>query len=736
MKFCATRMVPRPGHVLLLAIVAAVVRPGIGVALDSPAPFRLGSRLSNLFHAQPLAFERYEGQYAGGVQFVSRTPGYTVLVEPRQVTMALRQSPATRPFVRMRLLQSNASSAPVPEEPQLAKMNYFIGNDPTRWRTDVPLFGKVRFPSVYKDVDLVYYGNQQQLEYDFVIRPGGEPQSIRFSVSGASCARIELSGDLILKAGGARAILHRPLAYQIVRGQRRDVAASFRPLGRNRFGIDVARYDRNSPLIIDPVLAYSTYLGGSDDEGIFGIGFDQEGNIYVAGETSSLDFPQKDAVQNHLGGNYDAFVSKFDAQGANLIYSTYLGGTNYDHAIGLQVDGHGGVYLAGETRSSDFPVRKALQSALAGTMNGFVTKLSPTGSELVFSTYFGGHGFDQVSALAIDRDNAIYIAGSTNSLDFPVTSSAFQTQCDGGVHTGFCVGDAFVAKLDSQGRKLVYSTYLGGAGYDAAGGIAVNDRGEAYVAGQVGSIDFPTKNPYQSSLSGPSDAFVTRLNTAGSGLISSTFLGGTGFDAASDIALDGRGNIYVTGITGSTDFPIAQAFQLANKGGFSDGFVTKFNPRASQLMYSTYYGGSGFDYPFRIAVNRQGEAALIGFTGSTDFPTYQALNPTYGGGVTDAFVVLLDRSGKQPRFSTYLGGTGDEYGYAISTGCRNSVWVGGSTSSKNFPLAQAFQPAYAGGPFDAFLSRILIHDDTAESPARFSPIPESHERGCRENDED
>ena len=224
-----------------------------------------------------------------------------------------------------------------------------------------------------------------------------------------------------------------------------------------------------------------------------------------------------------MGGNYDAFVSKFDAQGANLIYSTYLGGANYDHAIGIQVDEHGSVYLAGITRSPDFPVKHALQGALAGAANGFVTKLSPSGSELVFSTYFGGHGFDQISALAIDHDDAVYVAGSTNSLDFPLTSNAFQTQCDGGFHLGFCIGDAFVAKLDFQGRKLIYSTYLGGAGYDLAAGIAVNERGEAYVAGQAGSSDFPTKNPYQGSLLGPGDAFISELNVAGSDLISSTF---------------------------------------------------------------------------------------------------------------------------------------------------------------------------------------------------------------------
>jgi hypothetical protein len=739
MKLPAYRMVAAPGSFLLLAVLAAGVVPGLAVALDSPPPPRSPSRLSNPVHAQPLAFERYEGQRAREVKFISRTPAYTIFLEPHSLTMSFRQPSSanrtTTPLVRMHLLHSNASSVPVPEEPQLAKTNYFIGNDPTQWRTNVSLFSRVRFPSVYKDIDLVYYGNQQQLEYDFVIRPGGEPQSIRFSVSGANRARIEQSGDLILQAGGARAILHRPLAYQIVNAQRRDVAASFLPLGGSRFGIRVARYDRKAQLIIDPVLSYSTYLGGSDDEGIFGIGFDEDGNIYVAGETSSLDFPQKGAVQNHLGGNYDAFVSKFDAQGAHLIYSTYLGGTQYDHAIGVQVDQHGGVYLAGITLSPDFPVKNAIQATLAGTANGFVTKLNPSGSELEFSTYLGGHGFDQISALAIDHDNAIYVAGNTNSLDFPLTSNAFQMQCDGGANIGFCIGDAFVAKVDSHGRKLIYSTYLGGAGYDTAAGLAVNERGEAYIVGQAGSSDFPTKNPYQSSLSGSSDACVTRLNAAGSGLVSSTLLGGTGFDAASDVALDGRGNIYVTGITGSADFPLARAFQSTNKGS-TDGFVTKLNPQASQLIYSTYYGGSGFDYPFRIAVNRHGEAALIGFTSSTDFPTYRALNSTYIGGLTDAFVVLLDRSGEQPRFSTYLGGTGDEYGYSITIGCRNSIWVGGSTSSKDFPLARAFQPGYAGGPFDAFLSRILNHDDPAESEAAFSLVNEAHERGCPVDDKD
>jgi hypothetical protein len=745
MKLPANHMVKRfagPVPFLLLGIIGTIVVLPRSEAEGPNATHHTASKLSDPIHGQPLAFERYEDQ------FVSRTPGYTVFLEPRQATIALRSGAAqantkqpsftnggTRSFIRMRLLQSNPASTPLPEDPLLAKANYFIGNDPAKWRTNVPLFSRVRFPSVYKDVDLLYYGSQQHLEYDFVIRPGGEPQSISFAVDGASSATVVQSGDLVLQTGSARAVLHRPIAYQIVNAQRHDVTASFLPLGGSSFGIRVARYDHKAPMIIDPVLAYSTYLGGSDDEGIFGIGFDDDGNIYVAGETSSLDFPQKGGIQNRLGGNYDAFVSKFDPQGANLIYSTYLGGANYDHAIGIQVDEYGSVYLAGVTQSPDFPVEHARQPALAGAANGFVAKLSPSGSELVFSTYLGGQGFDQISALAIDHDNAIYVAGSTNSLDFPITSNAFQKQCDGGSHQGFCIGDAFAAKFDPSGQKLIYSTYLGGAGYDLAAGISVNEHGEAYIAGQTGSSDFPTKNPYQRSLLGPNNAFISKLNVAGSGLMFSTFLGGTGFDRATDIALGHRGNIYVTGTATSLDFPLARAFQTTNKSGFT-GFVTKFNPQASQLVYSTYYGGSGSDYPFRIAVNRHGEAALIGITSSTDFPTYRALNPSYSGGATDAFVVLLDRSGQQPLFSTYLGGTGNDYGYAVSVGCRDSVWIGGSTSSRDFPLTQAFQPVYAGGPFDAFLSRILNHDDQeeAEEVARSLHSNDGHERGCRQKD--
>ncbi|MDP9161037.1 MAG: SBBP repeat-containing protein [Acidobacteriota bacterium] len=709
----------KAGFILLFAILVPTA-----FGFDKGSNERI---VTNVLPAQ-LAFERLGGRDTGKTQFLSRTPNYTIFIEPSRATIAVKgtaratnqgavvDSGVRSRFVRVQLLGSRQSEPSV-QGPLPAHTNYFIGSDPHTWRTNIPLFQKVIYTSVYNKVDLVYYGTDRQLEYDFVIRPGGTPKGIQFAVTGAKPTYVLPSGDLSLGGGEAGLVLHRPVAHQMSHGQRRDVPASFVEIGTEQFGFKVGSFNHRLPLIIDPVLAYSTYLGGSNDEGIFGIGFDKQGNIYVAGETSSLDFPLKNTIQNHVAGNYDAFVSKFDPTGKELIYSTYLGGSQFDHAVGIQVDDQGSAYIAGITLSPDFPVKNALQSSLGGRSDGFVAKLSPSGSELIFSTYLGGEGSDDIGALAIDHGRNVYVTGRTQSLHFPVTSKAFQQVCDGGANQGFCVTDAFVSKIDPSGRKLLYSTYLGGTGFDSASGIAVDDHGEAYIAGQTSSRDFPTRKAYQSSLMGFGDAFLAKLNARGSELVFSTYFGGTGFEGATDIALDHSQNVYITGTTSSTDFPLTRAFQSQNHGGFTDGFVTKFNPGASKLIYSTYLGGAGFDFPFRLAVTGTGEAMITGFTSSTDFPVYEALQPIYGGGPTDSFVTHLSRGGNELRFSTYLGGSSDEYGYSIASGCEGSVWIGGSTSSKNFPVVEAFQDKFAGGPYDAFLSKIVNGQSTKECPA-------------------
>jgi hypothetical protein len=666
----------------------------------------------------PLAFEENFGQAGSDTRFLARSPNYTVLLGDTQATVvfqeasqrprigrAIQSSRAVMGSLLLNLIGATRSGDATGENVLAARSNYFIGNDPALWHTNIPTYSRVRYSSIYKGIDLVYYGNDENLEYDFILHPGSDSETIRFGLDHSTSVQLQANGDLLVRVGNAKLQLRKPVAYQIIRGQKTKIESHFRMLGKGQYGLRIGHYDARYDLIVDPVLTYSTYLGGKDDEGIFGIAFDNDRNLYVAGETSSVNFPTKNPFQAQVGGSYDAFVSKFDPTGKKLIYSTYLGGNDYDHAVGLRVDRQGRAYLAGITFSADFPVQNALQTTKGGPADGFVAKLGQSGSELIFSTFLGGNGFDEVNAITLGQDDSIYVTGFTNSSDFPTTPNALSTKCDGGVQP-FCIGDAFVAKLDLVGQTLLYSTYVGGSSYDSANGIAVDARGNAYITGQTQSSDFPVHNAYQGTNGGAGDAFVVKLNDRGSNTVWSTYLGGSNYDDGTDIAVDHEANVYVTGITASTDFPVARAFQSANKGGQFDGFVAKLTTSGSQLVYSTYLGGSGLDFPFRIAILRHEEAAVIGFTSSTDFPLQSPLQTSYAGGNTDGFVTRFSRQGDQLRFSTYLGGTGDEYGYAITRGCDDTVWVGGSTSSKDYPLKKSFQHAYAGGPFDAFLTAI------------------------------
>jgi hypothetical protein len=657
--------------------------------------------VTSLAHAAELAFEMNQGQAAPEVQFLARSPHLGISVMPEGVAFAFAGS-------RVEMVIDGASSkTAIAGWGRLAgKANYFIGNQPRGWRRDIPLFGRVRYGSVYAGVDLVFYGNDRQLEYDLIVRPGAEPGKIGFRFVGSSAIkpRVQADGTLVVDKGFE---FRKPVAYQMAARRRIPVEASYTVDRGGKVGFELGAYDHGRELIVDPVLSYSTFVGGSDDEGIFGIERDAHGNIYVAGETSSVNFPMMNPFQGTIGGSYDAFVSKFDPSGKHLIYSTYLGGALYDHCVGLAVDSSGRAHVAGVTYSTDFPTANAKQTELRGPSDGFVAVLDPSGSRLVFSTYIGGSSNDAANDIAIDGQGNTYITGSTNSVDFPVTAGAYQTTCDQGGVQGSCAGDAFVTKLTSSGRPS-YSTYLGGSGTDSGNGIAVDIYGNAYITGLTFSANFPLIDPFQDKLAGIGNAFVTKLNNGGNQLDFSTYLGGNGTDSGQGIALDATLNVYVTGTTTSTTFPLKNPFQAVNKGGLSDGFVTKLSSVEPKLAYSTYIGGSGWDFPFRIAINNSSEAVIVGFTSSTDFPVVSATQPVYAGGFTDAFLVVFDPEGVQPRFCTFLGGSGDEYGYAVHVDAVGNVWAGGSTSSVDFPVANPFQGAYNGGPFDAFLSEYTI----------------------------
>ena len=467
------------------------------------------------------------------------------------------QNPAV---LRIKLIGASLQPGLVGLEELPGKVNYFIGNDPKKWRTNISTFAKVKYKDVYPGIDLVYYGNQGQLEYDFIVAPGADPKIIKFDIQGADKLELNARGDLALKTDNGEILQYKPMVYQEDGDAKKLLSGHYVLTGKHELGFQVAGYDASRPLIIDPVLAYSTYIGGSSTEFGRGIAVDLGGNAYVAGLTASTDFPTVNRLQPVSVDSEDAFVMKLNSTGSALVYSTYFGGSGSDDAMGIAVDLAGNAYVTGVSYSTDFPTTPgALGTPLNDRGNAFVTKLNPTGSGLVYSTYLGGSDLDQGNGIAVDLAGNAYVTGFTGSTDFPTTAGAFQTTNDG--------QRAFVAKLNLTGSALVYSTYLGGSdGGEVGGGITVDTFGNAYVTGHTGAIDFPTVNPLQPELKGGVDVFVSKLNPAGTGLVYSTFLGGSGSDGAAGIAVDSAGNAYVTGSTDSTDFPTVNAFQAVFGG--------------------------------------------------------------------------------------------------------------------------------------------------------------------------
>ena len=634
-----------------------------------------------------------------------------VLVSSNPTTVAEGSEKTGETVLRMEIVGANPNAGMVGLEERSGKSHYFLGNDPRKWQTNVPTYGKVQYQGIYSGIDLVFYGNGRKLEYDFVVAPGADPHKINLRFQGAQRLEVDDHGDLVLHASDGSFRLLMPVVYQEVNGLRKEIPGQFELQGESQVGFLVASYDPSSPLTIDPKLEFSTYLGGSGNDNVnWGIAVDGCGNIYVAGTTTSTDFPKEGALQENFGGGLrDAFVAKLNADG--LVYSTYLGGNVNEFGNAIAVDARGRAYVTGSTGSPNFPTTPgALQETIGtGVPDAFVTKLNANGSDLVFSTYLGGPGFDTGTRIALDHSGEVYVAGVTGD-GFPTTRGAFQTKFGG------APDDVYVAKLKADGSALVYSTFLGGSGSDNPRGLALDGRGNAYVSGQTDSPNFPTTDwAFQKKFGGVSDGFVAKLKADGSDLVYSTYLGGNGEEQGLGIALDSAGNAYVAGLTRSDDFPKTwKAFQTALRGE-ADAFVAKLNWKGSRLVYSTYLGGSGYDDNFGgIAVDSQGNVYLTGETTSDDFPTKRAFQPDYGGGTAngDAYVAILDADGKKLVFSTYLGGSGGEYANALALDPFGGVNVAGRTNSTDFPMVDSLQSeeydggTYGGGPFDAFVAQV------------------------------
>lgn len=763
------------------------------------------SRLVASYRKLPLSFEANAGQADSQVKFLSRGRGYTLFLTGNQAVLKLERASQmsngksqmasgkneNRPLplvtrslkvakdgrsaakdqgqmtkdsvLRMRLVGANVNATVTGTEELPGRSNYFIGNDPKKWRTNVPNYAKVKYAGVYPGVDLVYYGNQGgQLEYDFVVAPGADPSIITLDV-GAGLAppsyvrnrglvasksahapkptkragqapplQIAANGDLLVKTNGGEIRFHKPVVYQsestVIRqssiDNRQFLPSRYTLDAQDRVGFHVAPYDHSKPLFIDPVLSYSTYLGGSGVDYASGIVVDSSGNAFVAGTTQSTNFPSTSGAYDAAahGGMCvngspcgDVFVAKLNASGSALVYSTYLGGSSDETAGRIAIDSADNAYVTGTTSSTDFPTVNPVQPNYGGgEWDAFVTKLNAAGSALVYSTYLGGNNADFGWGIAVDSAGNAYVSVQTESTNFP-TAHPFQANYGGGL------ADVAVAKLNTAGSALVYSTYLGGTSADFAGDIAVDSSGNAYVTGCTNSTDFPTANPLQAKYAGGFwDAFVAKLNPAGSSLVYSTYLGGSRDDCGSGIAVDSSGSAYLAGQTCSNDFPTVNAIQSTYGGGAcspeanGDAFVAKLNPAGLALTYSTYLGGSSDDGAFAIAIDSADEAYVTGYTQSTNFPTVNAVQTTNNAGPTagnqTGFVAKLNATGSALVYSTYLGGSIADGARGIAVDSSGNAYVTGDTQSTNFPIVNAVQASYGGGTDDAFVAELSLAD--------------------------
>ncbi len=556
----------RQTHTIMAVILAVAALASLypfvgGGAPETPSPVVAGSsprapltaaQVRAAYGQLPLSFEANRGQADESFNFVARGAGYTLALSPTGAVFGLRNSDgdlrngdAARPtlktsddaraetnppspirhpstaVLRMKLVGADAGAAGAGADELPGKVNYFIGDDPSKWQSGVPTFGRVRYTEIYRGIDVVYYGNQGRLEYDFVVAPEGDARAIALKFDGADKVEVDAAGDLLLTLGESVVRQPKPFVYQEVAGARRAVEGGYVVESDGRVGFALGVYDAALPLIIDPVLVYSTYIGGSGTDAGNEIGVDSAGNAYICGSTNSTNFPVANALQGTFGGatfegGRDGFVTKLNAAGTAFVYSTYLGGSGDDRGNAIEVDASGNAYVVGETTSTNFPTANAFQPTFGGGLSdAFVTKLNPTGSALVYSTFVGGAIFDAGNAIALDSSGSVYISGRTTSEDFPTVNPIQST------YSGGPFADTYISKINAAGSALVYSTYLGGNDFEAGSSIAVDSSGNAYLTGQTRSTNYPTANAIQSTFGGgdlEGDAFLTKGQRGGHGI--------------------------------------------------------------------------------------------------------------------------------------------------------------------------------------------------------------------------
>lgn len=693
------------------AVAIAAIAPTAKAQSSQNAAAADRARVTANFAHVPLSFELNRGQAAAGVDALARGNGYTLQLGRGDATLTLAggaihgRSLTPADVLHLRLKGSQASPKVMEEGELTAKSNYFLGNDPAKWRTDIPNYARVRYEGIYPGIDLVYYGNGRALEHDFVVAPGADPAKIRFSIGGATSVRLDRqSGDLVLATGAGQLRLHKPVSYQTIAGKRTAVTSRYVLAKGGEVDFRLGTYNRSAPLVIDPELSYSTLVPPLS-LGPTAVAVDPRGFSYLTGTNGS-----------------DVTVYKLSPGGSELVYTSIFGGSNYDHGTAIAVDEYGQAYVTGGTDSADFPILNAFQGSLVGASDAFVAKLNQAGNALVYSTYLGG-GRESAIGITVDSAQRAYVTGSTYSTDFP-THLPIQAALKG-------APNVYITALNQSGSTLLYSTYLGGSGSDIPAGIAIDPSNNVYVAGTTTSTDFPVKNALQPKNNNNqtisfTTGFLAKIYPTGPQLLYSTYLGGSLGETIGGVAADTSGNAYVAGQTASPDFPVANAYQSTGGpllgeatqcplGNYSTAFVSKFNPKGSALVYSTYLGqiepdddfpgvsGCSAELPLQngatgIAVDSSGNAVVTGYTYSDNFPvTNESGNPGASGNCsTSAFITRFNLSGSALLYSSYFGGEAESGNEAdICTGS------GGTTVS-----GIALDPlgsAYIVGPPNAFL---------------------------------
>lgn len=683
----------------------------------------------------PFSFEQNLGQADERVAFLARGLGYVLYLSNDSALLALAHaehrtdaplSAGTSDghrgdkleLLRLELVGANPRDITgVDQVP--GKSHYLIGRDPSGWHTDVPHFGSVRYNDIYTGIDFVYYGKHGRLEYDFVVAAGADPNQVRLRFDGARSVTVGADGALVVEMANGDLFQHAPVVYQTDGGVRQPIPGGYVLHGANEVGFEIGEYDSSRALVIDPVIVWATYYGGSNLDVVHQAKVDPTGHVYLGGRTLSVNLPVTagafdETFNPAVNAAHDGFVAKLAPDGASLVYATYIGGTgpiqfndSGDTVFGLDVDAGGHVYITGETDSkTDFPITPgAYQTTYGGFLSDvYVAKLRPDGSSLVYSTYLGRNGQDIGTHVAVDALGQAHVAVRTTTTQsggpqWPTTPGSVDPSLNGD-------WDAAVAKLSADGSMLLWSTFLGGSGGDHTGTIALDAAGNVHVTGITNSSNFPTTaGAYDRTKAGSSstnDAWAVKISADGTTLMYSTLLGGTGNDTPSRLALDASGNLHITGSTTGA-FPVtAGAFQPVYGGGAVDGFLAKLSSDGSRLLYSSYLGGSASDATGDLVFDSAGNLWVSGSTASLDFPTTPGSFPHAGS--SDGYVALFDSTLTSLLFSTPLGGSGSDGVGGVGLDAAGGVYAIGNTNSTDIPVtAGAFQTSFGGGSFDVFV---------------------------------